>query len=211
MYAAKGKCVGRKSKRFADILVCLAGAPFILPLCLLLALLICLDGGGSPFYAQERLGLGGRKFRLFKFRTMVVDADAALRDYLRENPDLAREWRRDWKLKKDPRVTRLGNWLRKSGLDELPQIFNVLKGEMSLVGPRPIVAAEKEKYGRSFSLYCQARPGISGLWQVSGRNDTTYARRVACDRYYVKNWRPSLDLWILLKTFPAALSGRGAY
>lgn len=202
---------GGALKRVADLLLCLAGTPIILPVGVLLTLLILLDSRGSALYSQERLGFGGKKFKLYKFRTMVANAEAVLPEYLRDNPERASEWSGNRKLKQDPRLTRIGAFLRKTSLDELPQILNVLKGDMSLIGPRPIVEEEKAKYGRSFRSYCRARPGISGLWQVSGRNNTTYHRRVACDRLYVSGWSPALDTWIFLKTIPVAVGGNGAY
>ena len=135
----------------------------------------------------------------------------AAKKYLEENPDLRDEWERDRKLKHDPRITRVGRFLRKSSLDELPQLINVVRGEMSLVGPRPIVEAEIAKYGEVYADYCRVRPGITGLWQVSGRNNTTYEERVSLDRYYVTNWCIWMDLWILARTFPVVLTGYGAY
>lgn len=187
---------------------------FALPLFLLVALLgllVRLDSPGSLFYAHERLGLAARRFRAWKFRSMVQDADRKLVEYLERHPKLREEWERDQKLKNDPRITRVGKLLRKTSLDELPQLWNVLKGEMSLVGPRPIVEEEVRRYGPLFALYTKVRPGLTGLWQVSGRNDTTYAERVAMDAYYVRNWSPWLDLYILARTVWVVLFGRGAY
>jgi lipopolysaccharide/colanic/teichoic acid biosynthesis glycosyltransferase len=142
---------------------------------------------------------------------MVVDADKALEAYFDSDPALRDEWERDHKLKRDPRVTSVGRWLRKTSLDELPQVWNVLRGEMSLVGPRPIVTEEIPKYGDWFELYEKVTPGITGLWQISGRNDTTYEQRVAFDSYYVLNWSPWLDLYILARTINVVFRHAGAY
>lgn len=198
-------------KRVLDILICGTAMPLILPLCFLLALLIRLDSKGPAIYRHERIGRNGKPFAIYKFRTMVKNADAALAECLARDPELAREWAENHKLKNDPRLTRTGHFLRKTSLDELPQILNILKGEMTLVGPRPIVSAEKAKYGRYFDEYCESRPGLTGLWQTSGRNNTTYSQRVAFDHYYLNHWSIWLDFWILAKTIPVALSGRGAY
>ena len=142
---------------------------------------------------------------------MVRDADAFLQRLLQENPALQEEWEKDQKLKNDPRITRVGRILRKLSLDELPQLINVVKGDMSLVGPRPIVENEEEKYGPVYEEYCLVKPGITGLWQISGRNNTSYAERVAYDHYYISNWSVWMDLWILGKTVPVVLTGYGAY
>lgn len=201
----------QRLKRALDLSLCL---PVVL-LCalpgLLLALLIRLDSPGPVLYRQRRLGKGGKPFHVFKFRTMRQDADAVLARYLEANPELREEWEKDRKLRHDPRITRVGRFLRKSSLDELPQLLNVLRGEMSLVGPRPIVENEISKYGEVYADYCRVRPGITGLWQVSGRNNTTYEERVSLDRYYVTNWCIWMDLWILARTFPVVLTGYGAY
>jgi lipopolysaccharide/colanic/teichoic acid biosynthesis glycosyltransferase len=147
----------------------------------------------------------------WKFRTMVVDGDEVLRRHLQSNAGLMEEWIRDQKLKADPRVTAIGRLLRRTSLDELPQIWNVIRGDMSFVGPRPIVQSEIERYGLKYSLYQKVRPGLTGLWQVSGRNNTTYAERVRFDEYYVRNWSVWLDLHILGETVKVVLTGDGAY
>jgi lipopolysaccharide/colanic/teichoic acid biosynthesis glycosyltransferase len=162
-------------------------------------------------FAHRRLGKDGRHFRCLKFRSMAVDAEARLTQVLANDPEARAEWERDHKLRNDPRITRLGGFLRKSSLDELPQLFNVLKGEMSLVGPRPIVDAEVGKYGRRFRHYCAVKPGITGLWQVSGRNDTSYNARVAMDCVYAKRRNARMDLKVLFATIPAVLLTRGSY
>ena len=180
------------------------------PLLIGLALLVRADGG-PVFYRQKRIGAGGREFSCFKFRTMVVDADRQLQQLLRSDPRAAAEWAADQKLMNDPRITKVGQFLRQSSLDELPQLLNVLRGEMSLVGPRPIVAAEVPRYGRNIEYYYETKPGITGLWQVSGRNDTGYARRVKLDVWYVRNWSLGHDIAILCKTVPAVFLRRGAH
>ncbi|XZE54481.1 undecaprenyl-phosphate galactose phosphotransferase WbaP [Planctomycetaceae bacterium SH139] len=199
------------SKRLMDFSFTLAILLAVAPLLLLLAVLVKLTSKGPVFYGQPRLGVGGNSFRAWKFRTMVSNADQVLAEYLAENEELRAEWERDHKLKNDPRVTFVGRLLRTTSLDELPQIWNVLRGEMSLVGPRPIVTAEIEKYGKCYELYQRVRPGITGLWQVSGRNNTTYEQRVLLDGYYVRNWSPWLDLCILLSTIRVVLLRHGAY
>lgn len=198
-------------KRAIDILFCILLLPVVVPLGLLLALLIRLDSPGAPIYRQMRIGRNGRMLRVYKFRTMVSDADALLKEWLAVNPALKEEWERDHKLRDDPRITRMGHFLRKTSLDELPQLLNVALGDMSLVGPRPIVAAEVKKYGPVFDEYCRVRPGLTGLWQISGRNNTTYAERVAFDHYYINNWSVWMDIWILARTIPVVLTGHGAY
>lgn len=202
---------GLRLKRVLDLLLCTAALPAILPLCLLISLLIRLDSRGAPIYRHERIGRDGKPFLIYKFRTMAADADVQLQRYLDQNPDMAEEWAKSQKLRDDPRLTRLGPFLRKTSLDELPQILNIFLGQMTLVGPRPIVASEKCKYGRYFEEYCEVRPGLTGLWQTSGRNNTTYSQRVAYDHYYINHWSVWLDFWIMAKTIPVAISGRGAY
>jgi len=199
------------AKRILDIVACLLAAPFVVPLLLVLAACVKAGSPGPVFYGQKRIGRNGRSFIAWKFRTMVVDSDAALARHLKANPEARREWEENHKLRDDPRVTAVGRFLRKSSLDELPQLWNVVKGEMSLVGPRPIVEAEVARYGASFDLYTQIPGGITGLWQVSGRNNTTYQERVMLDEHYVRNWSLWLDLCILFQTFEAVLFRRGAY
>lgn len=198
-------------KRAIDLVFCILMLPVVLPLGLLLAFLIRLDSPGAPIYRQMRIGRDGRLLRVYKFRTMVSDAEARLKEWLAGDPDLKEEWERDHKLRHDPRITRMGHFLRKTSLDELPQLLNVVMGDMSLVGPRPIVAAEVKKYGAVFDEYCRVRPGLTGLWQISGRNNTTYAERVAFDHYYINNWSIWMDIWILARTIPVVLTGYGAY
>lgn len=201
----------RLVKRCLDLLLVLLTLPLALLVGGGIALMIRLDSPGPLLYSQERIGYGGRRFRAWKFRSMVRDADAMLERYLKEHPELRQEWEQDHKLRDDPRVTRIGSLIRKTSLDELPQLWNVLRGEMSLVGPRPIVQAEVIRYGGQFSLYLQVMPGLTGLWQVSGRNDTGYQERVSLDAYYVRNWSVWLDIYIIARTFWAVLFARGAY
>jgi exopolysaccharide production protein ExoY len=179
------------------------------PLMMLLAWVIRRDGGPAMF-VHYRVGCGGRLFRCIKFRTMRPDAERALREVLERNPELLAEWNRDQKLKHDPRVTAVGRWVRRSSLDELPQLFNVLRGEMALVGPRPVTPAELRRYGAARWHYLSVLPGMTGLWQVSGRNSTSYERRVELDQLYVKKRSAWLDCKILAKTVVVLLTGEGA-
>ena len=181
-----------------------------LPIFLLIACLVKTTSRGPVFYRHERLGKKGRPLRVWKFRTMYADADSRLKSLLEADPERRKEWERNFKLADDPRVTLLGRFLRRTSLDELPQLFNVFAGEMALVGPRPIVSAEVPRYGDSYELFSSVRPGITGLWQVSGRSDTDYASRVALDAQYVLNWSPWMDVWILCRTVSAVLFMRGA-
>ncbi|HEY3354187.1 MAG TPA: undecaprenyl-phosphate galactose phosphotransferase WbaP [Polyangia bacterium] len=202
--------VGCRAKRALDVLATLLLSVVALPLMLLIVLAIRLESRGKALYAHRRIGRGGRYFSAWKFRSMVQNADRLLESYLDQHPDARAEWQESMKLTNDPRVTRVGRLLRKTSLDELPQLWNILTGEMSLVGPRPIVTDEIPKYADKFALYAQVRPGLSGLWQVSGRSDTSYDERVRLDTYYVLNWSVWLDLWVLARTVPVVLFGRGA-
>jgi exopolysaccharide production protein ExoY len=175
------------------------------PVLLLVALLIRVTLGGPTVYLHNRVGFGGKPFNCYKFRSMVANSDEVLRQYLTTNPDAAREWEEFRKLRNDPRVTVLGQMLRKSSLDELPQLFNILRGDMSCVGPRPIVKEELCRYGSHVGEYLRARPGLTGLWQVSGRSRTDYAQRVSLDSQYVRNWSAWLDLVILFRTAIAVM------
>jgi lipopolysaccharide/colanic/teichoic acid biosynthesis glycosyltransferase len=184
---------------------------FILPLMVAVALAVYSQDRQSFLFRHRRLGRDGRAFSCLKFRTMTMDAEARLTQLLADDPEARAEWERDHKLRNDPRVTALGAFLRRSSLDELPQLFNVLRGEMSLVGPRPIAPAEAARYGRRYRCYCQVKPGITGLWQVSGRNDLSYRSRIAMDCLYAKAKSPALDLWVLAATIPAVLLRKGSY
>jgi len=201
--------ISRIIKLAFDQVVAMALLVLLAPLLATLSLLVRLDGG-SAFFRHRRIGAAGQTFNCFKFRTMVVDADSVLRQVLADDPAAADEWASTQKLRNDPRVTRFGRFLRRSSLDELPQLFNVLRGEMSLVGPRPIVHAEIARYGDDIDYYYETKPGLTGLWQVSGRSDTSYARRVRLDVWYVRNWTLWHDIAILLKTIPAVFLQRGA-
>ncbi|AFY59493.1 undecaprenyl-phosphate galactose phosphotransferase WbaP [Synechococcus sp. PCC 6312] len=182
-----------------------------LPLLIIIGCLIYLDCPGPIFYTQARLGRNGKTFYAVKFRSMLPNADQILTNYLARFPEYRQEWEEDHKLKQDPRLTRVGWWLRRTSLDELPQLWNVLRGEMSLVGPRPIVTDEVPKYEEKYALYTRVKPGITGLWQVSGRNNISYEERVNLDAYYVRNWSVWLDFYILLRTVWVVLMADGAY
>lgn len=197
--------------RIVDIAVSLSALAFLAPLLLLVALAIAIFDPGPVFFAHSRIGRGNKMFPCLKFRSMVVDSAARLEQALNADPALRAEWDRDQKLRNDPRITWIGKFLRRSSIDELPQLWNVLRGQMSLVGPRPIVPAEVRHYGRYFKDYCRVRPGITGLWQISGRNDVSYRRRVAFDVIYVRTKSLSRDITILAKTVPAVLLARGSY
>ena len=197
-------------KRGLDLTLAILLAPVVALLTSLICLLVMLECG-SPVYRHLRLGRGGRTFYCYKIRTMALDADARLKALFESNHLAREEWSEQFKLKKDPRVTRLGRVLRKASLDELPQLWNVLKGEMSLIGPRPITPDELQRYGEHAAAYLACYPGISGLWQVSGRNDTGYEERVLMDERYARRWTFALDLWILLRTLPAVLKAKGSY
>mgnify|MGYP002399264544 CR=1 FL=1 len=193
-------------KRFLDMAIVLAAAIVVVPLIALLALIVMMDGE-NPFYTSDRVGKGGRSFRMIKLRTMVAGADKRLEGYLAANPEARREWDATQKLKYDPRVTMLGRFLRKSSLDELPQLWNVLMGHMSLVGPRPMMPEQRELYPGL--AYYGLRPGISGLWQISDRNSCTFAKRAEFDNDYDRVLSLRTDLVILLKTFGAVAKGTG--
>jgi len=197
-------------KRACDVLGALALGVIFSPLILIIFLLMRREGGPT-IYRHRRVGRHGKVFECLKFRTMVPNAEQVLREVLERHPELKAEWLRDHKLRNDPRVTALGRFLRRTSLDELPQLWNVVRGEMSLVGPRPVVREELMRYGRNLRVYLSAKPGITGLWQVMGRNDTDYRRRVAMDVCYVRNQNLLLDLYILLKTTRVVLGGGGAY
>jgi Undecaprenyl-phosphate galactose phosphotransferase WbaP len=200
----------RLRKRIFDTLVALVLIVLLSPLLLLLSLLL-LGDGGKVIFSQKRVGKNGRPFNCLKFRTMALDAEDQLKLLLAQSPEHKLQWEKDQKLKDDPRVSALGGFLRRTSLDELPQLFNVLQGQMSLVGPRPIVEAELQRYGSDASYYLMVRPGMTGLWQVNGRNDLDYESRVYLDTWYVKNWSLWYDLVILIKTIRTVLSSKGAY
>ena len=198
-------------KRFMDLSVVLVGGLIIMPFLLLIALLIKINSPGPVFYKHKRLGKSGRHFYAYKFRSMVVDSEKRLQEMLENDPEIRAEWEKNHKLQNDPRITSIGKLLRRTSMDEFPQLINILKGEMSLIGPRPIVDDEVEKYGEDYERIFSIKPGLSGLWQVSGRSNTNYHERVAYDTYYLQSWSVWLDLWIIFKTFGVVIKGRGAY
>lgn len=203
--------MGGIAKRSFDILAATAALVCLSPLFLLIMALVKFSDGGSVFYGHRRIGHNGQSFRCMKFRTMVRDGDRVLQEYLRTNPEAYEEWRQTRKLQNDPRVTVVGAVLRKLSLDELPQLINIIRGEMSVVGPRPVVEDELELYESAAVYYLRARPGLTGLWQVSGRNDVSYATRIAFDTHYVMNWSLLSDIVIVFKTIPAVCLSRGSY
>lgn len=177
----------------------------------LIALIIKLESPGPVFFGHTRMGRDGVPFKAWKFRSMVKDAGATLEAMFKKNPELREEWEKGFKLRNDPRVTKFGKFLRRSSLDELPQLWNIIRGDMSLVGPRPIIAAEVPRYGRYYKLVSSVLPGLSGLWQVSGRSETDYDERVAYDTYYIQSWSVWLDLYIVYLTIGVVFRGKGAY
>lgn len=204
------KRILRLQKWILDRLLAMVAFVLSIPFFIVIPLLIKLTSKGPVFYRQTRLGRYGREIKVWKFRSMYADSAERLEKLLSEDEAAAEEWSRNFKLARDPRVTPFGRFLRRTSLDELPQLFNVLMGQMALIGPRPIVADEVKYYGSSYETFASVRPGITGLWQVSGRSDTDYPRRVALDTYYVLNWSTWLDVWILLRTFLAVVLMRGA-
>lgn len=198
-------------KETFDLAATISGGLLISPILLLLAVIVGIDNKGRIIFAHRRVGKGGKLFPCYKFQSMVPDAQKRLEEYLAENPEARKEWEESFKLTNDPRVTKLGAFLRKTSLDELPQLWNVLMGDMSLVGPRPIVTKEIERYGDYIREYYMVPPGITGMWQVNGRSDTTYEERVAMDTWYVRNWSVWIDLVYLFKTVKTVFTGKGAY
>ncbi|MEM1211151.1 MAG: sugar transferase [Planctomycetota bacterium] len=212
------RCLSRKLadrkhlrlKRTLDLLLVVLSLPVTLPLLTVTALAVACTSRGPVLYRHRRLGLHGQPFHILKFRTMRPDADPLLAQHLDAHPDDWAHWRTTHKLPNDPRLTRVGHWLRRLSLDELPQLLNVLRGEMSLVGPRPIVDDELADYGREAAILHRVRPGLTGLWQVSGRHNLSFRRRVALDAAYVRDWSLRLDLLILARTARALVTARGS-
>jgi Undecaprenyl-phosphate galactose phosphotransferase WbaP len=198
-------------KRCLDLVMGTALVVLLVPLFLIICIAVKVASKGPVFFGHLRYGRDGKVFRALKFRTMVRNADRILADHLQRDPEQMLEWQLYHKLKNDPRITGVGRWLRRYSLDELPQLINILAGHMSLVGPRPIVQSEIARYATSYDLYTRVPPGLTGLWQVSGRNNTTYEERVAFDEYYVRNWSIWMDIYILARTFQAVLQAEGAY
>ena len=199
-----------RGKRVFDIAGALVAALIFSPVLLAIVLRLSVSGG-SIIFSQKRVGRNGRLFACYKFQTMRPDAEQILEELLRSDPEKRAEWERDYKLRDDPRVTKFGRFLRKTSFDELPQLWNILKGDMSLVGPRPIVSKEMDYYGSNLGHYLSVRPGVTGLWQISGRNDTGYPDRVILDRAYVLSSCLSVDIGIVLRTLTVVLSRSGAY
>lgn len=197
-------------KRMLDIATSFALMILLAPVMAVIAILVRREAKAPVFFSQNRLGRDGRSFRMWKFRSMLPDSQTLLERHLEENPGAKAEWEANRKLRNDPRVTALGRVLRKTSLDELPQLWNVLKGDMSLVGPRPIVTAEICKYGDGYDFYMRVVPGLTGLWQVSGRSETTYGERVDLDIFYVRNWSPWLDFYLLARTVTVVFTGKGS-
>lgn len=202
--------VGGPAKRLFDVVTASFLLVFLAPFLLLVALLMKLFDPGAAIYSQMRVGQGGTRFSCFKFRTMVENSDEILKELLQNDPVAAKEWDETHKLRNDVRITRIGKFMRETSLDELPQLINVIRGDMSLVGPRPIVEAELVHYGRRAETYRQARPGLTGLWQVSGRSNTSYRRRVCLDVYYITHWSFLQDITILYRTLGVVLMRKGS-
>ncbi|CDN49603.1 MULTISPECIES: sugar transferase [Neorhizobium] len=202
---------GGLAKRSFDITAAALALILFSPIFLMIAALVKFSDNGPIFYGHRRIGHNGRTFKCLKFRTMAVNGDEVLRNYLKANPQAAEEWRATRKLKFDPRVTVVGTVLRKLSLDELPQLLNILRGEMSVVGPRPVVDEELNLYDSFAAFYLSTRPGLTGLWQISGRNDVSYDTRIAFDTQYVQNWSLIGDVAIIVKTIPAVCMARGSY
>jgi Undecaprenyl-phosphate galactose phosphotransferase WbaP len=201
----------RVFKRAFDLCVVFFLLPVLLPLFFVISLVLESTSPGPVFFSHRRIRKDGDFFQMWKFRTMCVNSAEVLEEYLRSHPEANEEWLTTHKLKNDPRITRFGAFLRRTSLDELPQVWNVLNGTMSFVGPRPIVSAEIEKYGSCFDCYCRVKPGLTGLWQVSGRSKVSYGRRIALDCEYVQTWSLWRDFMIVLKTFSAVLKQDGAF
>jgi exopolysaccharide production protein ExoY len=209
--AAVSRPVGLASKRAIDILLALFGIILLAPLFIVCSIAVGLSSPGPVLFRHRRVGFNGRPFHCLKFRTMAIDAAERLCRLLDSDEAAAAEWATSCKLRSDPRITPIGNLLRKSSLDELPQLFNVLKGEMSIVGPRPVTEEELVRYSTAATAYKACRPGITGLWQISGRSTTTYNKRIACDMFYAQNWTVILDVKIIVITIPALLLHDTAY
>jgi len=198
-------------KRFMDLFMLLLACPVLIPVVITVSIIVKLTSKGPIFYGHKRVGRNGKEFKCWKFRSMVIDADKQLEKILAENPEMRVEWEKDRKFTNDPRVTKIGKLLRKTSIDEIPQFFNVLTGEMSFIGPRPVTEPELVKYGNKRDFILSVQPGLSGMWQISGRSDTGYEERITLDSYYIQNWSVWLDLWIVIKTVYVVFKGKGAY
>ncbi|MAP95535.1 MAG: UDP-phosphate galactose phosphotransferase [Ponticaulis sp.] len=199
------------SKRAFDVACALGALLFLSPLLLAIAVLIKLDDGGPVLFRQRRIGRDGRHFPFLKFRSMSVNAEAALAELIQRDAEAAKEWNKYKKLKKDPRITKIGHFIRRSSIDELPQLINILTGDMSVIGPRPIMSDQIDDYGSNFDHYCAVRPGLSGLWQVSGRNEKTFQERASLDAEYVKSWTFFGDVKLVAQTVPVVLLSKGSF
>jgi exopolysaccharide biosynthesis polyprenyl glycosylphosphotransferase len=197
-------------KRALDLFMLVVGGIVILPVFGIVAVLVKATSPGPVFYRHKRIGQDGREINVWKFRSMRVDADQVLESILAEDPVMRAEWEACRKLTNDPRITAIGKFLRKSSLDELPQLLNILAGEMSFIGPRPVTESERTKYGENFDYIFSVKPGLGGMWQVSGRSDTDYRERVALDSYYIQNWSLWMDIWLIFKTVAVVFTGKGA-
>lgn len=201
----------RVVKRVMDVILVVCIGLLLLPVLLVVAAAVWLSSHGPILFSHRRIRRHGEFFTMWKFRTMCINSGEVLERYLEAHPEARAEWRQTHKLKNDPRITPVGRFLRRTSLDELPQLWNVLNGSMSLVGPRPIVAAEMEKYGPYFNDYCTVKPGLTGLWQVSGRSKLTYPERVLLDSRYAREWSLSADAKILMRTWSCVVNRDGAY
>ncbi len=211
IYSDNNTLCYRFFKRAVDIVVSLLGCVIMVPVTLIIFIINLLTCDlGNMFYVQQRIGKDGRAFNLYKYRSMIVDAEKKLKDYLEKNPEAAEEFKKFQKLKDDPRITKLGRFLRKTSLDELPQFINILKGEMSLIGPRPVVLSELEFYGDQKDKFLSVKPGLTGYWQANGRSNTTYEERINMELYYVDNASVLLDINIFFKTFVSIFKAEGA-
>lgn len=202
--------LGGKLKRGFDIFSSGVALLLLAPLMIGVAIAVCMTSKGSAFYGHTRIGHAGKRFKCWKFRSMVTNGDEVLSKYLNNNPEAQKEWDETQKLRNDPRVTSIGRVLRALSIDELPQLINIFIGDMSVVGPRPVIESELARYGVSATHYLRARPGLTGLWQISGRSDVSYHRRILMDRYYVTNWSFLSDIAIILRTLPAVIMARGS-
>jgi Undecaprenyl-phosphate galactose phosphotransferase WbaP len=198
-------------KRLVDLTVLVISSPFVLFIVALTAILIKCTSKGPVFYGHKRIGKNGKSLKTWKFRTMVVDADKRLAEILESSPTARSEWAENQKLENDPRITPFGKFLRKTSMDELPQLWNILLGQMSFVGPRPVTEPDLEKYRGKANFILSVKPGLSGMWQISGRSDTGYEERIMLDSYYIQNWSIWLDSWIILRTVAVVIKGKGAY
>ena len=198
-------------KRCMDLFLLAVTSPVTVPLTAIVAVAVKATSRGPVFYGHRRVGKNGKEFKCWKFRSMVMDADEQLQKILAENPQMRKEWEKDRKFTNDPRVTGIGKILRKTSIDEIPQFYNVLVGEMSFIGPRPVTRPELARYGDKADFILSVQPGLSGMWQISGRSDTGYEERITLDSYYIHNWSVWLDVWIIIKTIFVVLRGKGAY